>query len=442
MCAKTFHPLCALVAYTVVTSLVFAGLLNSGFTMFNVVNFPECMSGTTSTLYNDKPRYSAPSGKVPFCSKDALANAYAIGFGAYGYLGISEGVTDVFTSQTIMTTTYYCFAKSNQTCPNWESDGLTSFTVKFLGAGGQFQFFDPKARDKLRAMAGGQFSGESSPGLSKFNNFPIKFGTANLPSGLDASKTYYFRGDVFDPRFQIADDTSSPPKKIDAIAGTGDISFTIQMFAGCPSQKNALASFSTAESSNVNDDGTLKTGSCGYCLTQPLMTGWVAVPGLCGVTITLLLILEIMMIIPAARKLAFFRILFIVVSVICLIFLIAAVGAGATMFLETAKCRGITDFTQAQMMPSPDGRDKINGYTPSKGGASLIESSGRGSYDSMQGSGPAAWMSPYLIPSIGAVQLIIAIVFLFVFTIVFTIKTDWAAVTSNGDAGTTMVSPH
>ena len=112
------------------------------------------------------------------------------------------------------------------------------------------------------------------------------------------------------------------------------------------------------------------------------------------------------------------------------------------MFLETAKCRSVTDFTQAQMMPSPDGRAKINDYTPSAGGASLIESQGKGLYNSVQNAMPAAWMSPYLIPSIGAVQLIIAIVFLFVFTIVFAIKTDWAAVTSNGDAGTTMVSPH
>jgi len=228
---------------------------------------------------------------------------------------------------------------------------------------------------------------------------------------------------------------------MDAAAGTGDISFTMQMFAGCPSQKNAIAAPAGLES-NIKDDGTLKTGSCGYCLTQTLMTGWVAVPGLCGVTIALLLILEIMMIIPAARKLAFFRILFIVVSVICLIFLIAAVGAGATMFLETAKCRSVTDFSQAQMMPSPNGRDKINGYTPSSGGADLKPSNGQGSYLSDQAEGPAAWSSPYLIPSVGAVQLIIAIVFLFVFTIVFTIKTDWAAVTSNGDAGTTMVSPH
>lgn len=331
-----------------------------------------------------------------------------------------------------MTTTYYCFAKSNQTCPNWESDGLTSFTLRYIGAGGRFQITDPKASEKLQAQGINVLS---------FNNFPIKFSAANLPSGLDASKTYYVRGNPLAGPFQIADDTSSPPKKMDAAAGTGDMSLTIQMFAGCPSQKNAIAAPAGLES-NIKDDGTLKTGSCGYCLTQTLMTGWVAVPGLCGVTIALLLILEIMMIIPAARKLAFFRILFIVVSVICLIFLIAAVGAGATMFLETAKCRSVTDFSQAQMMPSPDGRDKINGYTPSAGGAPLIPSNGRGSYDSNQASGPAAWSSPYLIPSVGAVQLIIAIVFLFVFTIVFTIKTDWAAVTSNGDAGTTMVSPH
>jgi len=57
------------------------------------------------------------------------------------------------------------------------------------------------------------------------------------------------------------------------------------------------------------------------------------------------------MLIPALRKREFFRILFIVLSAICLIFLIAAVGAGGTMFMETAKCHSQTDFSQAQFMP-------------------------------------------------------------------------------------------
>jgi hypothetical protein len=430
ICAKSIHPLCALVAYAIVTALVFGGLISSGFTMFSAVAVPECMPGTTSTLYPSAPRYSAPSGKVPFCSKDALANSVNVRFQAYGYLGVSEGTNDLFTSRSAITSKSYCFKRSNQTCPNWESDGLTTITVKYM-AGGQFIYSDFAKMSKI------QNQGSS---LVNYNNVPVKLGPANVPAGVDASKTYYMRP-VAQTGFRIADDTSSPPKELTAPAGTDDITVTLQQFAFCPSQTNVLMPSNPDQESNINEDGTRKTGSCGYCLTQPLMTGWVAVPGLCGATIFLLLVLQIMMLIPALRKREFFRILFIALSVICLIFLIAAVGAGGTMFIETAKCYSLTDFSLAQFMPSPTGK-AFDGFTPSAGGASLPPSSGSGKYMTTQTTGQAAYMNPYLVPNIGAVQLIVAIVFLFVFLIVFAIKTDWAAVTSSGDTAVTMVSPH
>jgi hypothetical protein len=434
ICAKNVHPLCALVAYAIVTALVFGGLLSSGFTMFSAVAVPECMPGTTSTLYPSAPRYSAPSGKVPFCSKDALANSVKVRFQAYGYLGVSDGVNDMFTSSSTITTKSYCFKKSNQTCPNWESDGLTTLTAKY--GGGQFQWSDAAKISKVF---------KQGVSLVDYNNWPVKLGPANVPEGVDASKTYYLR-DFALTGFSIADDTSSPPKKLTAPAApNADIPVTLQQFAFCPSQTNALTPSDPNQESNVNEDGTFKTGSCGYCLTQPLMTGWVAVPGLCGATIFLLLVLEIMMLIPALRKREFFRILFIALSVICLIFLIAAVGAGGTMFIETAKCYSLTDFSQAQFMPSPVDK-AFDGFTPSAGGAQLQLSSGSGKYmidRKMTQNGQAvAYMNPFLVPNIGAAQLVAAIVLLFVFLIVFAIKTDWAAVTSSGDTAVAMVSPH
>jgi len=40
------------------------------------------------------------------------------------------------------------------------------------------------------------------------------------------------------------------------------------------------------------------------------------------------------------------------------------------------------------------------------------------------------------------VLIIIAIVLLFIFTIVFAIKTDWTAVAASGDSSGTMMTPH
>ena len=87
ICTKTLHPACALVGYTVITVLVFAGLFASTFDMFAFVGIPTCMPGTTSTPY--KFTYNAtagqitpitgpnaPVGAVPFCSSDVLIKMY------------------------------------------------------------------------------------------------------------------------------------------------------------------------------------------------------------------------------------------------------------------------------------------------------------------------------------------------------------------------------
>jgi hypothetical protein len=428
--AKTFHPFCALVGFVIVTALVFGGLLSSGFTMFAVVAIPQCMTGTRTEPY--PTTIVAPNAQSkPFCTSDALNNGYQTTFQSHGYLGVSSGFTSSFTSSSAMTSLTYCFKRSNGTCPTFGDEGANTFIVGFNGAtGSRFVTKDPK-----------QFpNAVPAQSVLNYNNIPITLGPSSaLPAGVDASKTYFIRGLVTAGlgagSFRIAADTKELPLDISGTSA-GDITVTVPSFSSCPTQQNVKMPAIPNQDSNTNADGTYKVGTCGYCLSQRQFTGWLAVPVLCGFTIALLLILEILMCIPAARKLAFFRILFVIISVICIIFLIAAVGAGGTMFYETAKCFSQTDFSEAQYSPAPTA-NAFDGFTPSAGGAPMIQTLGLGRYLATQASGAAAYMKPYLVPSIGAAHLIAAIVLLFVFTIIFAIKTDWADVASSGDAGLT-----
>ena len=426
--AKTFHPLCALVGLVIVTALVFGGLLSSGFTMFTVVAIPQCMAGTRTDPY--PTTITAPNAQSkPFCTSDALNTAYQTTFQSFGYFGVSSGFSDGFTSSSTMFSLTYCFKRSNGTCPTFGDEGANTFIA--TSSGSRFSTKDPK-----------QFpSAVPAQSALNYNNIPITLGPSSaLPAGVDASKTYFMRNLVMaGPQagsFQIAADTSGLPLDISGTSA-GDITVTVPSFSSCATQQNVKMPAFPAQESNRNADGTLKVGTCGYCLSQRQFTGWLAVPVLCGFTIALLLILEILMCIPAVRKLAFFHILFVIISVICIIFLIAAVGAGGTMFLETAKCLSQTDFSEAQYSPAPFA-NAFDGYTPSRGGAPMVPSAGLGGYNAAQASGAAAYMKPYLVPSIGAAHLVAAIVLLFVFTIIFAIKTDWAGVASSGDAGAAM----
>jgi len=286
--------------------------------------------------------------------------------------------------------------------------------------------------------------------FTNYNNYPITFASGSaLPSTsagvpLDSSKTYYVRnfGVAFSGgiTFGIAADTTSNPLAFTSPTPTNTIKATFPSLGSCASQQNVLPA-GAGIPSNINQDGTLKQGYCGYCLTQTQNVGVFAIPGLGGTTITLLLIIDIMMCIPAVRKKGFFRIMVIVVSVICLIFLIATLAGGYVMFAQVAQCYAQMDFSQAQLMPSPTGASAINGYTPSSGGAPLQRAS-PSFFQAIQASGSAAYIKPLIVPSTGASLLVAALVFLFVFTIFFSIKTDWTAVSSGGDSGSaTMMTP-
>ena len=92
-------------------------------------------------------------------------------------------------------------------------------------------------------------------------------------------------------------------------------------------------------------------------------------------------------------------------------------------------------------MPSPIGT-KINGYTPSSSGAISFAQTGAGLFRITQASGVAAYNKPYVLPNTGAVQLIIAIVFMFLFSIIFAIKVDCTAAGSTADANSLIQMTH
>lgn len=124
--AKTLHPACALVGFSVITAIVFTGLLSSPFSMFVAVSEPKCMDGTTSTPYPftvNALGVAAPitgpnapnADSVPFCNQDALNNANLISYLSVGFLGYSAITADPFTATGRASSTLFCYAKSNET---------------------------------------------------------------------------------------------------------------------------------------------------------------------------------------------------------------------------------------------------------------------------------------------------------------------------------------
>jgi hypothetical protein len=443
MFAKTYHPIYAIVSYIIILQIVIAGLIQSSDDMFVVLGTPTCMDGTTSNPYASStgPKWpGAPNANsVPFCSSDALLNAYPTQFNTYGYIGTTAGSTDSFTSTAAFSSQLYCFKQSNGTCPTLEEQGANSITViASQTLDGTFQVTD--SNKFTQAFPGNP---SSMHFFSFYNNAPITL-AGNLPGGVDASKTYYIRNlDLSTLTFNVATDTTSVPLAKFTSTPTNSITVTFPNLGSCASQQNVMPA-SGNNPANINADGTLKTGSCGYCLTQPQQIGWRAVPGLCITTIVLLIILVLLMCVSSVRTKGFFRILFIVVSVLCLIFLIAAVSGAAATFSSVSRCYQQTDFSVAQMMPAPTAK-AFSGYTPSSGGIQLLPGSGQGNYNAVQSGNAAAYVNPFIAPSSGAVSLIIAIVFLFIDLIFFAIKTDWTSpdpTTSSADSGSaTMMTP-
>lgn len=141
----------------------------------------------------------------------------------------------------------------------------------------------------------------------------------------------------------------------------------------------------------------------------------------------------------------FFPIIVIVISILCMIFLIAAVGAAATTFRQIASCQLLSDLSPAQTMPSRTSAAAFDGYQPSTGGMSLGRNEGSLYSVEQPGSGAsravfntAAGTNVVFAPSVGAAHIVSAIVLLLLFTIFFSIKTDWAAAAPSADDGSMM----
>jgi hypothetical protein len=449
LCVKTLHPAWAFAGYVIITSIVFSGLLSSLTDMFVLFVIPDCAPGTTDTPYQfsiSPAGLAVPVGgpqapdsnSRPFCSSDLIQRAYRTRFTTYGYLAQYVYLSDRFISSSLVTIQPWCTSASNSTCPSFDSTGASSFTASTIPASllfpaGTFQISDN--RNTILA-----FGNTGAPGLiANLNNVPITFSLVSggsMPCGVVAGQTYYLRNvNIATRTFNIATAVDQAPLGRFTCSDSTLLRVTLTSLGSCASQQNVqpAPTFPT-NPANVNKDGTLKTGSCGICLTQQQQTSVLSVPGLVGFTITLLLILELMICIPFIRKMGFFRIFVIIISVLCIIFLIAALGAAAVTFRQMAECHGATDFSPAQLMPSPTSAPAFAGYQPSTGGASLILASGAGFFSADQPSGRAVGAISFFVPSIGATQLIIAILLLFIFTIFFAVKTDWTASASDHKA--------
>jgi hypothetical protein len=101
---------------------------------------------------------------------------------------------------------------------------------------------------------------------------------------------------------------------------------------GCPTCPpacpNQFAKIAVLTKPNPQNDGTLKEGACGYCLTVQLRTALLSVPGTSGAAIVLMVLLAILMMIPAVRKSNWFKCLTLFVAFVSIGFLIVAISVG------------------------------------------------------------------------------------------------------------------
>ncbi len=434
-CAGKWHSDKALVVYIIITALCVSGLLSSGVAMFVHVLLPTCRDGTTTTPYGGVTAPNAPtSNDKPFCTNDAASKSFATTVYSYGYTGLSTGFWNGLASVAV--SEYYPFVAPgpNSTCPTASSEGADSITATAAPAGGAFvvQNFDRFAS----AFGQSRFAGgpSSSPSVTGFNNFPVEI------SGSTGKSSFFVRN--LNPQtlsFQVAKSTTGLPENSipNLNLGSAPYKVTFTPLSDCASQQNVNFRMGPGDSS-FSSDGTLKDSRRGICLTEQTGAGVLAVPGLLITTIVLLLILDLLMWIPVARKFRLFNVVFIVISVLCIIFLIAAVASGATNLLGRAgPCSFLASMTEDQLKPSPTLATLASGYTPSSGGYSLNPTGAQGKWNGSI----ATYASPILILGPGAALIVASIVLLFVFVIVFAIKSDWAGEGDNGVATATMMTP-
>lgn len=427
--------------YVIITVLCIAGLLNSSNDMYRHNLLPTCMDGTTTTPYTGLSAPNAPTlNDRPFCTNEAASTAFLTPSIGYGYFGFSWSIFNGF--QNIFVSYFFPFNAPgrNSTCPTASSEGANSITLSAGGFPGTFSVLN--AEKFVTAFLGAVTNPFSPRILSQrfglffnvlFNNFPVEI------SGSTGKSNVFLRNVVDLPgppspgpepssavTFQVATSPTAIPVATISSLNLGNPPYTVTFpsLADCASQQKVNFRQGPGDSS-FNADGTIKGSQGGFCVTEQTQAGILAVPGLVVTTIVLLLILDLLMIIPASRKFRLFNVVFIVISAICLIFLIAAVATGAAVLVARAgPCFYLSSMTTEQLMPSPT-RGSINGFVPSSGGT-VVPPNGPHKFRDTQSGNAAVYLRPDFQVGSGAGLLVATIVLLFVFVIVFAIKTDWA----------------
>jgi hypothetical protein len=181
-----------------------------------------------------------------------------------------------------------------------------------------------------------------------------------------------------------------------------------------------------------NSDGTPKSIDGGFRITDSQRQRSLAIFILIITAIVLELLICILMSISIVRKHRNFGVLFIIFNVVSVLLLIAAVASAADFFLRNlGPCIHRTDFSNEQIGPSPT-RPRINGFLPSSGG---YRPNSFGRWRPVQSGNAAVTATFSFTLGSGAALLISAIVLLFIFSIIFGIKTNWTDVSHDAMYG-------
>jgi hypothetical protein len=422
--AKTTHPGYAVVAYTIVTAITIAGLIVSSGNMFFHFAQYSCLPGSVTVPYNgtNAPNADRPD-QAPFCNKANLLNLPSVTLN-YGFAGISEYLSNQFIKASYGR---FILFFQGSTCLSLKPQNANSLSAQLDPLTNQISIVsDYRTIQFWKSI--NVYNDVTS--FSKFNNFPVKVSAATV-SGI----TYYARNFHIDRStspfaltgaFQLATSVDSTPIKKPSFLDGDTFTAEFPSISNCASQASMLDSTINA-SEPYNVDGTLKKQYQGICVTDDQASRLLAVPGLVITTIILQLLLCISMCISRVRSLRFFNLAFAIVNLVCIVFLIAAVGSAATLFLSNlAPCIHLTDFSDEQIKPSPTSNG-INGFIPSSGGfslASLVDPS-LGKWTSTQAGNAAAYATMVFLPGGGAALLSAAILIMFIFAIVFCTKTTW-----------------
>lgn len=264
-----------------------------------------------------------------------------------------------------------------------------------------------------------------------FTNLPVRFSPnagTTLPAGLSPDIEYFLR--PVPGGYAVATSTSALPlSNIAAVPQPASFSFSSTYHVGCPNQSSKLAVLTRL---NPQNDGTLKEGVCGYCLTEVQRSGLLSVPGTSGAAIVLMMLLAILMMIPAVRKSNWFKCLTLFVAVVSIVFLMTAISVGYVMMSRVLGCAyGSSTITANVNLQNQFAPIVYNAAGFSFGG-SIPTSFGGFSCEGVMGPGPTAIRSPAcynnpvgLVPSFGAVYLIVALLVLFVWACVVACGIDF-----------------